>query len=227
VTIQNIPDAYDLGEVAEVFAEQQNVRGQHIPGSGLGEGMTIEALPSWYAGTTFRSKLEADWAATLDTLGIHWEYEPETVTLPSGATYVPDFRLPEIRTWLEVKGTGVPRIEKAIEFGHVRAEHGELVLVGHPPKPYEPRYDQLRAETFWSDFRIERNKARHHHGYPAWTATDERTTWLARCRSCGHAAWITRNECRVCRRLLRGAHAYSTGESGLLFIDSAGMPAPG
>ncbi len=56
----------------------------------------IDAIPTIYAGTNFRSRLEADWARTLDGLGIVWKYEPELITLPSGAQYLPDFWLPEI-----------------------------------------------------------------------------------------------------------------------------------
>ena len=41
-----------------------------------------------YAGTTFRSQLEARWAAYFDQRGIAWQYEPDRL---SGWT--PDFRL--------------------------------------------------------------------------------------------------------------------------------------
>jgi hypothetical protein len=66
--------------------------------------MKITPVPVTYAGVRFRSTLEADWAATLDSLGIRWQYEPEAVRLPSGELYRPDFYLPRIATWLEVKG---------------------------------------------------------------------------------------------------------------------------
>ena len=56
----------------------------------------------------FRSRLEADWANTLDQLRIRWSYEPELFTLPNGAQYLPDFYLPELSTWLEVKGPALP-----------------------------------------------------------------------------------------------------------------------
>lgn len=227
MSIQNIPDFVLAGQAGAVAAQQQLVRSEHAPGSGLGDGMTIEALPSWYGGVTFRSKLEADWAATLDTLGIRWQYEPETVRLPSGVTYLPDFWLPEIRTWIEVKGTGVARIEKAVEFGTVRAEHDELVLVGHPADPYWPRYDQLGGDTFWADFRIERNIARRHYGHPAWSATPARSCWLVRCLDCGRASWITNARCRSCAGPLRGTYAYRSGDVELLFINSSAWPTPG
>lgn len=34
------------------------------------DGQPIEAVPTEYGGTTFRSRLEADWARTLDTQSI-------------------------------------------------------------------------------------------------------------------------------------------------------------
>ena len=46
----------------------------------------FRAHPTTYAGTRFRSRLEARWAAMFDLIGWHWEYEP--VDLPG---WVPDF----------------------------------------------------------------------------------------------------------------------------------------
>ncbi len=76
----------------------------------------IAAVPQTYAGVRFRSTLEADWAATLDSVGIRWQYEPEAVALPSGALYRPDFYLPDCATWLEVKGPHDERLDKTREL---------------------------------------------------------------------------------------------------------------
>lgn len=54
----------------------------------------------------FRSKLEAQWTAVFDELGLGWEYEPVRFDLPSGV-YVPDFRITTqtgLSFWIEVKG---------------------------------------------------------------------------------------------------------------------------
>lgn len=91
--------------------------------------MKIKAVPQTYAGVQFRSTLEADWAATLDRLAVSWSYEPEAIELPSGALYRPDFWLPALGCWLEVKGPGVPGIEKAEEL----AAAGHWVIRGNPP----------------------------------------------------------------------------------------------
>ena len=47
---------------------------------------TIRAHPTRYAGTLFRSRLEARWAAFFDLVGWHWEYEPVDL-----AGWSPDF----------------------------------------------------------------------------------------------------------------------------------------
>jgi hypothetical protein len=65
----------------------------------------VFALPTEWHGITFRSRLEARWAIFFDTARIRWLYEPEGYNLPSG-NYLPDFQLPELRTWIEVKPEG-------------------------------------------------------------------------------------------------------------------------
>lgn len=68
--------------------------------------MTIKAIETRYAGCHFRSRLEARWAVFFDHLGIRWEYEPQgfKVGLGPGIRYLPDFWLPDLNTWVEVKG---------------------------------------------------------------------------------------------------------------------------
>lgn len=76
----------------------------------------ITAIPTKYHGITFRSKLEANWAATLDYLGIAWLYEPQTYVLSNGVCYLPDFFLPASRAWMEVKGEHNQRISSVEQF---------------------------------------------------------------------------------------------------------------
>lgn len=71
----------------------------------MGNVPTINAIPTQYKGIEFRSRTEARWAVFLDELGFKWEYEPEGYQLLSG-WYLPDFWLPEIDSFLEVKPTG-------------------------------------------------------------------------------------------------------------------------
>lgn len=143
-----------------------------------------DAVPTTYGDITFRSRLEADWARTLDLNKIAWEYEPETFTLPSGATYLPDFRLPALNTWIEVKGPNVPRIEKTHEFARTR---NDLVLIG-----YEPLRDDGPRRT--------------RHGYANWAAAYGPSAYFTACVSCGQRQWIPisrRLPCRACGFSLR------------------------
>lgn len=66
-----------------------------------------------YKGYRFRSRLEARWAVFLDFLKIRWEYEAEGFELPSGP-YLPDFWLPDLECWLEVK----PQIHTGPELNY-------------------------------------------------------------------------------------------------------------
>lgn len=70
------------------------------------------AIPTPYRGIPFRSRLEANYAATFDRLGIAWDYEQEGFTLTNGVNYLPDFHLPELNTWVEVKGGHGLGVEK-------------------------------------------------------------------------------------------------------------------
>lgn len=107
--------------------------------------MTIRAIPTVYDGVQFRSRLEADWAKTLDDLAIAWTYEPEGYRLSDGTCYSPDFYLPGPKAWLEVKGAHMQRITKVEQFAaELWAESGctstydrgaPMVLLGTDPKP--------------------------------------------------------------------------------------------
>lgn len=219
-----------------LIAHQQHVPGQ--PGA-LDGDMTIEAVPSWYAGITFRSRLEADWAATLDAWNVPWQYEPETITLPSGVNYIPDFWLPDHGTWLEVKGTGVPRIEKAIELGKARACHcdgtctcqwpgGELVIIGHPPTRHNPWADRDPETDHRAWWAVER-AGWNHHGHPNWSATNGRATWFAICPDCRRGGWVGGGmgwPCRACGSRMPETPAYQPGDPALSFIDSTTHIAP-
>jgi hypothetical protein len=60
----------------------------------------VNAIPTKYAGTQFRSRLEARWAAFFDLVGWSWEYEP--IDLDG---YIPDFL---VRS--KASGWGEPRL---------------------------------------------------------------------------------------------------------------------
>ena len=93
----------------------------------------IETL---YAGCRFRSRLEARWAIFLDALGVLWEYEIEGFDL-DGLWYLPDFWLPSLEAWLEVKGQSVKVGDASWEKAHRLAEeteHSVFLFTGQFPE---------------------------------------------------------------------------------------------
>jgi hypothetical protein len=64
---------------------------------------TIKAKETRYNGYRFRSRLEARWAVFFDTLHIKYEYEKEGYELGEAGSYLPDFWLPQVKMWAEVK----------------------------------------------------------------------------------------------------------------------------
>jgi hypothetical protein len=68
----------------------------------------ISAIPTRYAGCHFRSRLEARWAVFFDHVAIDWEYEPQGFLVgmygENLRPYLPDFYLPGLGLWVEVKG---------------------------------------------------------------------------------------------------------------------------
>lgn len=69
--------------------------------------MTLKAIETQYNGYRFRSRLEARWAVFFDKAGIKYQYEPEGFEVEGydGEVYryLPDFYLPEIGIYAEVK----------------------------------------------------------------------------------------------------------------------------
>lgn len=125
--------------------------GSTLTSSGLsGSSGPWKAVPQTYAGVRFRSTLEADWAATLDHAGLTWSYEPEAVQLPSGTLYRPDFWLPQLECWMEVKGPGVPGMEKTIELASI-----EWVVIGKAPLRGNTHWDIIGPSRFTNEGRPE------------------------------------------------------------------------
>lgn len=67
------------------------------------KNIEIQARPTMYKGIRMRSRLEADYAASLDREGVEWEYEPVVFAGPDGQ-WLPDFGLNgESHAYIEVK----------------------------------------------------------------------------------------------------------------------------
>lgn len=62
----------------------------------------LRSIPTEYDGHRFRSRLEARWALFFNFIGIAWEYEREGFAVDGGG-FFPDFWLPSLQAWFEVK----------------------------------------------------------------------------------------------------------------------------
>ena len=63
----------------------------------------MQAIDTFYKDYFFRSRLEARWAVYFDSLIVNWEYEPEGFVLENGVKYLPDFYIPSLDSYVEVK----------------------------------------------------------------------------------------------------------------------------
>ena len=100
--------------------------------------MPIKPIETFYNGYRFRSRLEARWAVFFDALEIKYEYEPEGYDLGKLGWYLPDFWLPQVKMFAEVKPTEFSpvELEKCRQLCK-QSNYGVLRLAGTPAqKPY-------------------------------------------------------------------------------------------
>ena len=101
--------------------------------------MNIKPIETIYNGYRFRSRLEARWAVFFDAMKIKYRYETEGYVGIYGEKYLPDFYLPDINVFVEVK----PNIEKlkkdsgkisaCIDFGASELSDTGLLILGQIP----------------------------------------------------------------------------------------------
>ena len=77
----------------------------------------IKAIETEYDGHRFRSRLEARWAVFFNAVGLTYEYEIEGFEM-DGTRYLPDFYIPSLNRWFEIKGKplSLDEIKKCEEF---------------------------------------------------------------------------------------------------------------
>jgi len=140
--------------------------------------MIIKPIETIYKGYRFRSRLEARWAVFFDALGIEWEYEPEGFELGDLGWYLPDFYLPSLDMWAEVKpyqiDTGSLEWDK-IEALVVGTQKRAVVLTSIKPVPKGTLYNG--DFTYTAFFPQEQDEDR-------WASSDDCYMWCA-CCECG------------------------------------------
>lgn len=130
----------------------------------------MQPIETVYRGYRFRARLEARWAVYFDAIGELWEYESEGFVLNDGTRYLPDFWLPRVQMWAEVKGKPFTDDEKDKCF-RLADESGFpcLLLEGMPDtRAY------IAAEAIISGDELERQLdfvefdyvISNHHDYP-------------------------------------------------------------
>lgn len=95
----------------------------------------IQPIETHYKGYKFRSRLEARWAVFFDLMGIKYEYEEQGYVL-RGTPYLPDFYLPDLCCYVEIKRNGYFRFVE-------QNEKMEVI----PNDPYDEKY-RLASEIF-------------------------------------------------------------------------------
>lgn len=107
----------------------------------------IKAIQTRYDNYFFRSRQEARWAVWFNTVGLPYRYELEGFDLGDDVYYLPDFYLPTLALWVEVKGTNPTNgeIEKAFLLADQQDAMVHLTWANFDERT---RNDTL---TFWRD----------------------------------------------------------------------------
>lgn len=115
----------------------------------------IKPIETRYKGHRFRSRLEARWAVFFDNAGIEWEYEPEGFELPDGTRYLPDFYLPSMNFYAEIKPYregAYEELKKVFKFVKTRVIDAIIILPNIPnPEIGPPSFPVAYYEVFEKD----------------------------------------------------------------------------
>lgn len=127
----------------------------------------IQAIPTDYAGTRFRSKSEAIFARALDLSGISWQYEPKQWTASDG--WVPDF-------WVILPSLRGTIISCAVEYKPAKPTEAYFTLLDRRFNELEPRLDGHYELVAWgSPFDTTAPRGlRCHHPRDGWTTDNEK-----------------------------------------------------
>jgi hypothetical protein len=159
----------------------------------------IKAIPTVYKGIEFRSKLEAQWAATLDVLEVPWLYEVEGYQLSDGTRYLPDFYLPDSDQFFEVKGVMTDKDMHKIE--QLSKDSGKDVVIGYPDG-----HVQMWQWQIWCNSQMYGRQCDEDCDECTDCAKDSdfvlaNSMVLAKCKSCGKQWFMSEEgfwECKCC-----------------------------
>lgn len=117
-----------------------------------GAGRRVGAVPGIFKGVQFRSQLEIRFVTQLDAKQIRWIYEGERL---GEGNYLIDFYLPDLRCWVEVKGSIEPRDDYFLKdvAAYLKRERGERLFVYASGKAFRitaREFKQLTHNEFWT-----------------------------------------------------------------------------
>lgn len=173
------------------------------------EKYQIKAIPTRYDGIVFRSRTEARWAVFFNSLKLRWEYEREGFEIGESTKYLPDFWLPQLDFWVEIKGADPDELDcdKAHKLS-VACERRVYVFFGGHTMPDGP-HSPTQAYCFYPD-------GGGDHGY-CW----------CECSTCGmlgieYAGRSDRLKCKsVCPKSPHGDKGYNYATARLCAAFSA------
>ena len=121
----------------------------------------MRAIPTYYNGYKFRSRLEARWAVFFDVLNIKYVYEPDGFMFNDNSKYLVDFYLPDQQVFVEIKPfLPLKEIDEKKVFNLQKSLleksmiYKVLVFMGDPyidQKTFEHSYKILRFDGFTPD----------------------------------------------------------------------------
>lgn len=160
-------------------------------------GESIHAIETLYDGYRFRSRLEARWAVFFNALKMKYIYEPEGFRFSDGTMYLPDFFLPETKTFFEVKG-----ILDELDLHKVNL----LALESRKPVVIGKSDFHFQCTDAWAEDLFE--------------ITGESDSWLAKCHVCGKPYFLGSNGSYYCR----SCGAYDGDGHFSVLLDGDGDP---
>lgn len=107
--------------------------------------VNIKPINTIFKGYRFRSRLEARWAVFFDAAQINFEYELDGFQLSNGAQYLPDFFLPDLGIFVEVKPPIAFRLDELKKMIGFAADDDHPLLLIHGSPTAEHMYLLSRA----------------------------------------------------------------------------------
>jgi len=106
----------------------------------------MRVIKTEYKGIKYRSRTEARWAVFMDNAECPFEYEPEGLDLGDAGCYIPDFYLPMVDKFLEIKpSVMVEGRESPVEELAKQSGKDVILMFGTPQVP------ELGDERFWEN----------------------------------------------------------------------------